>query len=252
MRLGTAAKCKNFALRKGRKCAGARVGRVGCAMLGGMHGQRRIRARLPVPCDVLHDISGQRRMGLGKWAGCDVDQVLAALATRQGGVIGRSQLDALEVGSRRDRAPAQAWSHAHGLPRRLRPRPRGAHPARPPGRGAARRRTRRDSEPPHRRGALEAHFLNAAVRRNHADRPKAAPPREPRHPPQAAHRHDDQIRASRHDTPGHDPRPAAQGAAQGGQRGPGPQAADPTPSSNTPASQEPPPPAHRWKTSTCR
>ena len=28
-------------------------------------------------------------MGLGKWAGCDVERVLAALATRQGGAVGR-------------------------------------------------------------------------------------------------------------------------------------------------------------------
>jgi hypothetical protein len=36
-------------------------------------------------------------MGLGKWAGCDVDQVVAALATRQGGAVGRDQLLAVAL-----------------------------------------------------------------------------------------------------------------------------------------------------------
>ena len=48
---------------------------------------------LPVACDVLHDISEQRRTGGAGSTSCDV--VLARLAARQEGVVGYDQLRAL-------------------------------------------------------------------------------------------------------------------------------------------------------------
>jgi hypothetical protein len=55
--------------------------------------QRRISSVLPMSCDVLHDISEQRRIdgAGGGWR----DVVLVRLASRQAGVVGYGQLRAL-------------------------------------------------------------------------------------------------------------------------------------------------------------